>query len=336
MNKTNLSTIDVKNIIEQAFNGNLAAYKASNGAIAYDNENSEEITLTDENSSEATTVDLAQYLDIHFFAWKHRVSEYNEWLTSLNNVGVSTYALIELTDSEILPSPDIDSATLTGQMTVLVPSDKVANFDYYTSKIRNIYTGEPFDITNKFGDKVKAYLNMGIALYEQEPTMEQIGECEIVRVNFTLQYLTNATSYSDILFELSLDGTNFYELSYSQLEWANTFATSSVPRLARPDRAAFIPTTMGQVKTISFFDFDKTLTNELNKKFFAFGATKTGTDKNNLVATAIQPVRVPITIRVYTGGVYYQYNDIISDMVKSVQNGAFVTTTLTLKGDAEV
>lgn len=335
MNKTNLSTIDVKNIIEQAFNGNLAAYKAG-ATTEYKNDNSENIILKDEGTDETTTVDLAQYLDIHFYSWKHRVAEYDDWIASLNNVGGSTFALIELTDSEILPSPDIDSATLTGQMTVLVPTDKVANFDFYVSKIRNIYAGNPFDITNRFGDKVKAYLNMGIALYEQEPTMEQIGECEVVRVNFSLQYLTNALSYSDIKFELSLDGTNFYELAYSQLEWANTFVTTSVPKFARPDRSAFIATALGQVKTITFFDFDKDLTTEIGKKFFGFCATKTGTDKNNLTPTSVQPVRVPIVIRVYTGGIYYVYNDIISEIVKSVQNGAFSTTTITLRGDAEV
>lgn len=62
------------------------------------------------------------------------MDEFDSWLTSLNNVGVSTYALVELTDSDILPSPDIDSALLTGQMTVLVPTDKVASLDYYVAK----------------------------------------------------------------------------------------------------------------------------------------------------------------------------------------------------------
>ena len=66
MTKTNLSTADVKDIIAQAFNGNLAAYKASNGEIPYNNENSEIISLKDEYSEVTTEVDLAEYLDIHF------------------------------------------------------------------------------------------------------------------------------------------------------------------------------------------------------------------------------------------------------------------------------
>lgn len=338
MNKTNLSTIDVKNIIEQAFNGNLAAYKAG-ATTEYKNDNSENIILKDEGTDEATTVDLAQYLDIHFYSWKHRVAEYDDWIASLNNVGVSTFALIELTDSEVLPSPDIDSATLTGQMTVLVPTDKVANFDFYVSKIRNIYAGNPFDITNRFGDKVKAYLNMGIALYEQEPTMEQIGECEVVRVNFSLQYLTNALSYSDIKFELSLDGTNFYELAYTKLEWINTVADTSVPRFARPDLTGALPKTISQVKALSFFDFDKTLTAEINKLFWRLGATK-----KNGVATTVGNVRIPITIRVTveetnddtTANAVYEYSDTVSEISKIVQNGVFTETHLALKSDAEV
>lgn len=336
MTKTNLSTADVKDIIAQAFNGNLAAYKASNGEIPYNNENSEIISLKDEYSEVTTEVDLAEYLDIHFYAWKNRVDEFDSWLTSLNNVGVSTYALVELTDSDILPSPDIDSALLTGQMTVLVPTDKVASLDYYVAKIRNIYAGNPFEITNRYGLKVKAFLNIGIALYDESPEMEQVGECVVVRINFSVQYLTNALTYSDIKFELSLNGTVFYALNYTQLEWANTFVTSSVPRFARPDRAAFIPTTLGQVKSISFFDFDEKLTTELNKKFFGFCATKTGTDIADLTPTEAQNVRIPIIVRVFVGGVYYQYDDFISDMAKTIQNGAFAVTTLTLKSDAEV
>ena len=157
-----------------------------------------------------------------------------------------------------------------------------------------------------------------------------------MRINFSVQYLTNALTYSDIKFELSLNGTDFYALNYTQLEWANTFATSSVPRFARPDRAAFIPTTLGQVKSISFFDFNETLTSELNKMFFGFCATKTGEDIANLNPTVAQNVRIPIIVRVFVGGVYYQYDDFISDMSKTIQNGAFAVTTLTLKSDAEV
>ena len=54
MNKTNLNTNDVKNILEQIFNGNLAKYRASLGKIAYENANSEKIILTDEGDGTQT------------------------------------------------------------------------------------------------------------------------------------------------------------------------------------------------------------------------------------------------------------------------------------------
>lgn len=331
--KTNLSTIDVKNIIEGAFNGNLAAFKVSNGDIPYENENSENIAVID--GEETTEIDLAKYLDIHFFSWKNRVEEYDTWLASLNNVGVSTYAVVELTDSEVLPSPDIDSALLSGQITFLVPTNKVANLDYYVTKIRNAYAGTPFTITNRLAAKMKAFLNIGIALYNENPDMEQFGECAVVRVNFTLQYLNNALSYSDIEFEVSLDDTNYYSLAYTQLAWANTVATSAVPRINRPDITGFLAKAITQIKTLSFFDFDKTFTKELNKKFFLLGAVKTGTTIDALSKTTLQNVRIPIYLRVKYDGVYYCYNDVITDISKSVQNGGFATTTITLKGDAE-
>lgn len=417
MNKTNLNTNDVKNILEQIFNGNLAKYRASLGKIAYENANSEKIILTDEGDGTQTEYDLAQYLDLRFYSWKNRLvdsenpiaspfSAFESWLESLNRSMDSSYALVELTDSEITPSQDIDSATLTGTITIIAQTNKIANLDYYVTKIRNIYSGAPQDIQNAFGDIVKAYINIGIPLYESEPQMLPIGECVEIRVNFTISYIMNAYDYTTTPIKLSfapvpvgvimantddinnvsgtsltlyirqnlgrkpidgdclfvtltgvtpnqtytfiydgatqqwinygIGGRRWYDLPYNKLVWQNVATSQSAPKANRPDLTGFLPTAISQVKTISFYDFDQYLTNEINKIFWETGAAQKGAtlSVDDLQDTEQSDVRIPIQIAVQYGGVWYVYKDFIETMQKTVSNGEFNITSLTLKGDA--
>lgn len=348
MNKTNLNTNDVKNILEQIFNGNLAKHRASLGKIAYENANSEKIILTDEGDGTQTEFDLAQYLDLRFYSWKNRLidnenpiaspfSAFESWIESLNKSMDSSYALVELVDSEITPSQDIDSATLTGTITIIAQTNKIANLDYYVTKIRNIYSGAPQDIQNAFGDIVKAYINIGIPLYESEPQMLPIGECVEIRVNFTISYIMNAYDYTTTPIKLSLDGgINWYELPYNKLIWQNVATSQAAPKVNRPDLTGFLPTAISQIKTISFYDFDRTLTNEINKIFWATGAAQKGAtlSSDDLQDTEQGDVRIPIRIAVQYDNIWYVYKDFIETMQKTVSNGEFNITSLTLKGDA--
>lgn len=339
MNKTNLSTNDVKNILEQIFNGNLAQSRASLGKIAYDNENSEKIVLTDEGDGTQTEYDLAKYLDLHFYSWKNRIMDngtaVDSWLDSLNKSLDASYALVELVDSEITASQDIDSATLTGVITIIVQTHKVANLDYYVTKIRNLYSGNPQDMQNKFGDTVKMFINIGIPLYETEPQMLPIGECVEIRVNFTISYLTNAYDYLTTPLKISLDGTVWADIPYNKIVWQNVATTQSAPKVNRPDNTGFLVTALSQVKTISFFDFcDNDVIAQLNKYFWKCGAVKSGTALENVSVIAPSSPRIPLWLAVQYNGTWYVYQDIIETMQKTVSNGEFNVTSLTLRGDA--
>ena len=344
MNKTNLNTNDVKNILEQIFNGNLAKHRASLGKIAYENANSEKIILTDEGNGTQTEYDLAQYLDLRFYSWKNRLvdsetpvvspySTFESWLDSLNKSMNSSYALVELTDSEITPSQDIDSATLTGAITVIAQTNKIANLDYYVTKIRNIYSGAPQDIQNAFGDIVKAYINIGIPLYESEPQMLPIGECVEIRINFTISYLMNALDYTTTPMKLSLDGENWTEIPFNKIVWQNIATTQAAPKANRPDNTGFLVTALSQVKTISFFDFNAV--SGLNKIFWECGAIKLGTSIDDATVIAPKSPRIPLWVAVKYDGRWYIYKDIIETMQKTVSNGEFNVTSITLRGDAK-
>ena len=223
--RTLFTSIDIKEIVKKIYNGNLDAFNLSNGEIPYENENSEKIIFIDEDSGEQTEKDLAEYLNIKFYSWKNRLVEKDEqvfgeslympfdsWVDGLDNSINETYGLVELVDEDVTASQDIDSATKLGRITFLVQADKIANLDYYVSKIKNHYLGNPQDIQNSYGNIVKAYITMGTLIYEEEPITIQLGECIVATCNFSISYLTDALSYNDTEVQISLDGDDTYDI----------------------------------------------------------------------------------------------------------------------------
>ena len=355
--RTIFTSQDIKNIIRNIFNGNLAQYKASNGKIAYTNPNSEKIILIDEDDGTKTEKDLAQYLDIRFYSWKNRLIEkgeqslvdepqlstYDTWVQSLNFSMKESYGLVELIDEEVTASQDIDSATKIGRITFLVQTDKISNLDYYVSKIRNAYLGNPQDIQNEYGDIIKAYIMIGTLVYDEEPTTIQLGECVQVSCNFRISYLTNALSYNDTEFAISLDGddtytqdgeirgeTKYLTMPITKITWQNIFTSKALPTSERPDLTGYIATALSNVKTLSFYDFNKELTMKFNDLFWKCSAYICDGK-----AVSKQDVNIPIFIRVKSNGHTYVYKDIIDNMQKTITNNDFNISSITLKGNAK-
>lgn len=358
--RTIFTTEDVKNITEKIFNGNLAVYRASKGTIEYDNPNSEIITIKDESDNIIEEKDLADYLNIKFYNWKERLiskddkslderselTVFEDWVQSLNFSMNESYALIEKIDEEVTASQDIDSAVITGKMTFLVQTDKIKNLDYYVTKIRNIYLGNPQDIQNSYGDIVKAYIMIGSLSYDQEPFMTQLGETIIVSCNFRISYLNDALTYNDIKIEISLDGDDLYDengkivdelgnetetkyltMPLTKVTWQNVFTTRAIPTAQRPDLTGYIASSLSNVKTLTFFDFNKDLSNLFNSLFWRCNCYRF-----NGAVSESRDVNIPVFIRVTIGDNFYVYKDIIDQMEKIITNNDFNISSITLKG----
>lgn len=352
--RTIFTSQDIKNIMRNIFNGNLAQYKLSNGNIAYENPNSEQIVLIDEDDGTKTTTDLAQYLDIRFYSWKNRLIEksehslvdepqlsvYEDWVQSLNFSMKESYALVELLDEEVTASQDIDSATKIGRITFLVQTNKINNLDYYVSKIRNEYLGNPQDIQNSYGDIVKAYIMVGTLVYDEEPSTIQLGECVQVSCNFRISYLTNALSYNDTEIQISLNGDDTYDengnivgetkyltMPLTKVTWQNIFTSKALPTSERPDLTGYVATSLSNVKTLSFFDFNKPLSMQFNALFW-----KCNCYRFNGVISTKQDVNIPVFIRIKSNGNFYVYKDMIDNMQKVITNNDFNVSSITLKG----
>ena len=339
--RTTFTGDDLKQYIEYLFNGNFATYKASNGSVEYNNPNSEQIVLIDAENGSQTDYDLAQYLNIEFYTWKDRLVEkssqgidsssplhyFEDWVQSLNFSLKESYALVEKLDEEVVASQDIDSATITGRITFLVQSDKIVNLDYYVSKLRNTYLGQPQTIQNSYGDEIKAFLTLGTLVYEQEPMTTQVGECIVVSSNFRLTYLNDAQVMSDTKIEISLDGTNYYEMPITKATSQRVFNTTPLPTYTRPDMTGYVSSSVANVDVLSFYDYNKPLTKEFNTLFWTYGAYKID-DAN----TTAQEVNIPVWLKITSEGHTYYYKKVIEQMEKVLTNNDFNICSISLKG----
>lgn len=345
---------DVKNIINNIFNGNLWEHKYSNGEIAYNNPNSEKILLIDEDNGTQTEKDIAEYLNIKFYNWKQRLVEkandelesaplsvFEDWVQSLNFSMNESYALVERIDEEVTASQDIDSATYMGKITFLIQTDKIKNLDYYITKVRNKFLGVPQEIQNSYGDIVKAFIMIGALTYDQEPFTMQLGECVIVSLNFRISYLANALTYSDTEIQISLNGDDTYDVDgnivgetkyltmpITRSTFQNIFVSNPLPTTERPDLTGFVATSLSTAKTFSFFDYiNKELTMQFNDLFWSCSAHRI-----NGKLTQVKDVNIPVFIRIKSNGNTYVYKDMIDNMQKNLTNNDFNISSITTKG----
>ena len=353
--RTLFTSEDVKNYAEYLFNGNLRANKVA--GVPYENENSEVIDLNDDG--QITQADLAEYLNIRFYNWKNRVVEkgretitdsayedFDDWVQSLNLSLYESYALVEKIDEEVTASQDIDNALITSRITFIIQADKIKNLDYYVTKIRNKFLGVPQDIQNSFGDVLKAYILLGALTYAEEPFATQYGECIICTSVLKIEYLTDALTYDDTKVEISLDGDDLYD-EYGQIvdengdpattkyltmpitkaTFQNMFTNTALATQRRPDLTGFVVTSLSTAKTLTFYDFNKPLTESFNGLFWAVSANKI-----DGVEQSAREVNVPVWIRVTCGGHFYVYKDVIENMQKTLTNNSFNVSSITLKG----
>lgn len=345
---------DVKNIINNIFNGNLWEHKYSNGEIAYNNPNSEKILLIDIDNGTQTEKDIAEYLNIKFYNWKQRLVEksndeleaaplsvFEDWVQSLNFSMNESYALVERIDEEVTASQDIDSATYMGKITFLIQTDKIKNLDYYVTKVRNKFLGVPQEIQNSYGDIIRAFIMIGALIYDQEPFTMQLGECVIVSLNFRISYLANALTYSDTEIQISLDGDDNYDengaiigetkyltMPITRATFQNIFVSNPLPTTERPDLTGFVATSLSTAKTFSFFDFiNKELTMKFNDLFWSCSAHRI-----NGKLTQVKDVNIPVFIRIKSNGNTYTYKDMIDNMQKNLTNDDFNISSITTKG----
>lgn len=319
------TTDDIKFFLEQIF---------------ANEEYNEKIILTE--NGEQKEIGLADYLGIDLYSWKDRVAETDKYtmqetpletyIQQLNESVGKIIGLVEYTNNMAVASQDIDSGTLLGRITFLVDSNKIKNLDYFMAKVRNGLLGVSQEIINRNGDTIKAYINLGVLIYEGEPTMIQIGEVITCSANFEIKYLNNSATYNDIKMELSFDNATYFKLPYIRSTMQRIMTNSPLARQTRPDITGFRNSSISNTQTISFYDFnDNEFLTTLNDLFWTYGAII----KNN-AETIVNDLNKPIYIKIETNNNTYIYKNIIDNIQKDILNNDFVVTSITLKGDSAI
>ena len=324
--RTNLTTEDIRNIIDIAYNGG---------------ENDEDIVLVGQNGQESKSI--IDYLGLNFFTYKERIEGtsargYDEanglpsWITSINTSFGKAYALVEMLDEDVTASQDIDAGVKLGQITFLLQTDKVKNFEYYHNKVKNYYLGNPQTITNAFGETINAYILLGTPVYTEEPITLQIGECVIITCSFKLNYLGNAGTYADYKFSLSIgDEEHFLQMPITNASFGDIFTDNALSTFERPDLTGFVNSSLSQSTTFTFYDFNVDLTNQINELFWSMPAFRIDGE-----LTTRREINLPVFVKVEWKGHTYIYKDVITSIQKQFENNDFVATTMTLKGFGKI
>jgi hypothetical protein len=286
------------------------------------------------------------------YSWKQRqveasgtYQEYGDWVESLNYSLNQTYGLVETVNEEIYPSQDIDSVSKFGAITFLVPTNKVENLEYYMLKLRTYYAGNPEKIQNQAGDKLTTYILLGTLEYMAEPEMTPFGEVIECKMAYTISYLNEVFNYADMDFQLSFNGDDLYDESGNIVDSAgdptttkyltmplikstiqDIFTSDPVPRYAMSNLTGIICKAITFVNTISFYDWNLTLTNQMNGFFWGISA-----DRINGIKQVIKSTNIPVYLRVIIDGDSYTYILVVTGMDKVIENGKSNITSLTIK-----
>lgn len=314
--RTILTAEDLKRLLQTAFETN-----------------TEEIVLKDESGVE-TKADLYEYLNIHFYTWKNRLDElydgarnYNEWVENISLSLGRGFALVTLTDSDVLASENIDMVGVTAQVTFVIQADKAPLLEYYCTKVRTKTAGVPFDFINSAGDKRKGFINTGILLYEEEPTMSQFGEVITCTMNATFGVLNDAATYMDEKVELSFSGleNTYTEFIYTKLSYKLGTVANAVAPTNRPDLTGQIVSSLFVGLTMTYYDYKDEFYNTLNHIVMSACALKVDNETKS-----VSNVNIPIYVKITSREHVYEYKMVLLNSEKVVTNGDYNVNAISL------
>ena len=308
--------------------------------------NTIDVDLVDEVTQTKTASDMVSYLNVNFYKWWDHVQTAMEedrdlgrgiresWKNSIKYSTDKSYALIEQLDEETILAQDISGATILGRITFLINANKVSNLEFYLRYLKNKLTGNPIKTTAFDGTEVVGYLTLGILLYDQEPAQYQNDECIVATLNWKFNYLQIAKTYSDIKLELSLNGNldaSYKEMPMIKYTWQNIFTKDAVPTAVRPDLAGMLVKSISLDTTISYYDWDNSITEELNELFWDLNAVEI-----DGVAQPTRSVNIPVYLRITIGTKKRVYKCVITNMQKVLANNEFNISSITLNGWGKV
>lgn len=324
--KTKLTSYDLKEMFKELYT-----------------DNDYGIVIQEQNGSTKNS-SIVEYLNTTFYTYDFETKEHNifesedgfnfpnldNFIHSMGNIS-SSYALVELQGLEVVASSDIDMGSATANITFVMQSDKMDLFEQYIADLRLKTMGVENSFRNSENKIVSCYLNVGDLSYENEEIITIVGKCIIARLTFSIAYIENTQTSNSSNILISLNGTDYYNLKYSQMTQDIIFnGKTNIPQ-NKPYASGLVVASVSITETITYWIFKNArLQIDLNELVKAtINDLETYTDELNI------PVWIMETIP------SYDVNDalttktiatkfVISNYKTTYKNSDFVSVSLSL------
>lgn len=224
-------------------------------------------TITIQKGDEIKQVDLYTDLNPYFFCFQkdttptgfYGLSEetQSDYIEQITNQLQQTMVLVEVSNIDMISSPDIDGGNFTATLTFFIPTDKVANLDYYITYLRNVYQGK----YDKWGDDSEAILiaKIGELQVNDNPFNSPIGRTNICTLEISFGYLDNCTNYTEESekIQVSEDNVNYVVMPISQASVSVVMTTMQNTRIDNPKAIGDISTSSTIGITLSYYELSK-------------------------------------------------------------------------------
>ena len=301
--------------------------------------------IVEEADGTKKEISITEYLRTEFYTYTRDLREerafddydgggfnfpnFDNIVASLGKVSTS-YAQVELEGIEVVASEDIDMGSATARISFIVQVDKSDILERHLSDLRSGIAGHSYSFTNAEKKKVDFYATIGDIVYDEEPFDTPIGKCIVLTTTFGMSYIQEALTSNNSIVEISLDGTNFERLLYTQDNEEIMF--TGKPNLVnnKPYASGTVVSSVSYVRVVSYWIFtNNCMQLELNHKLkLVVNDTTTWTDNINI------PVWIRENVPYYDNG-EFKYQAITTKMVVvdykiNKKNCDFVNVNLTL------
>lgn len=246
-NKTKLTDYDMMKMFEELYKG------YNHDIIIKDNRGEKNILIND-------------YLKTTFYTYSLELKDRNmfesvdgfefpnldTWLNSMGGATAS-YGLVEIDGMDLTASEDIDMGSITSKITFIMPYDKLNILEQHLTDIRLQTLGIANEFVNQDDIPLTFYLNIGDLVYDDEPIVTPIGKTIIATLSFSIAYMDMAMTSNQNHVEISLNGTDFVELKYSDLTQDIIFSGKPNLMQNKPYASGTINANVSVAETITYW-----------------------------------------------------------------------------------
>lgn len=279
---------------------------------------------TVQKGEEIKIVNLYEDLNPYFFCFQkdttpqgfYGLSEETQvdYIEQITNQMQQVMCLVETSNIDLISSPDIDGGNFRTTLTFFIPTDKIANLDYFVNYLRSVYQSKYIYWDNKLIIAKFGELNVN-----EEPFNSPIGRANVCTLDIDFGYLDETTNYLEDSekIQVSEDGTNYSIMPISNAQINVNYNTQANTSITSPKGIGEITTSASLSITLTYYELKKfpTFKNISNKALGVCSLNSSNYDLNNYLYVKFRDHEFKMLIKAY--------NAVIT-------NADFTTVTLSL------